>query len=170
MNKIITSCIKCYCFLCADHFQEYTLNDNCNKHNSYSSHKNRSELYITKKGKVSKRKVFTETLEERKIKKRQTKLERLSMKDPCDNVCTKKYANYISQARRQQIHEEYNNLDWEAQGIFIKGLVTVKQVQRRHVTQILNPKRNATYVYHFHSENLTKIPVCKKFFFIYIRL
>lgn len=161
-NKIITSCIKCSCFLCADHFQIFPLN--CNNHNSYSSHKNGPELYITKRGKISKRKVFAETLEERKEKIKQLKLERFSLKDPCDNKCTKKCANNISQARRQQLHDEYNNLDWESQGIFIKGLVTVKPVQRRKETQILNPKRKTTYAYHFISEDLAKIQVCKKFF------
>lgn len=119
---------------------------------------------FTKSGLPRKRRVYDVPLNERNYLKKQLNIEKLSLKNACNENCRQKCTSKFTEDQRKIINDSYAKLSKECQGVFIKGMVEMRKVSNRKQTSKETPKRKVTYCYFLDNEDQTRIEVCKTFF------
>ncbi|CAH0719239.1 unnamed protein product, partial [Brenthis ino] len=116
---------------------------------------------ITKSGKPRIRRKFKESVEKRLEETKMLKLEKMAVKPGCNQSCIKKCMSSFTELERKRVNEIFWNFNCEAQGLYVKSLVTEKDVFKR--IKDSQQIRKHTYVYFLEIDNKKK-EVCKTFF------
>ncbi|CAH2101059.1 unnamed protein product [Euphydryas editha] len=116
----------------------------------------------TKSGNPRLRRKYEESLDTGNENKKRLKIEKMSIKPGCNGeTCRNKYFSSFTESERENINKLFWELKYEAQEMYIKSLLIVKEVNRRikESSQI----RKHTYSYFLEIEN-KKEEVSKIFF------